>query len=134
MTATIVSTVLAAFLASFVEVVEASTIVLAVGLTRGWRPAVIGTGVGLLLLLILVLVFGPLLALIPIWFCRGAVPYVTSSGSGGKANNGPERRQSPANTYCPTGRHQPKSNGLIRLCHALAAQGNTALDRGDRAA
>ena len=66
MTATIISTVTAAFLASFVEVVEAFTIVLAVGLTRGWRPAFIGTGLGLLLLVVLVLIFGPLLTLIPI--------------------------------------------------------------------
>ena len=66
MTATIISTITAAFLASFVEVVEAFTIVLAVGLTRGWRPAFIGTGLGLLLLVVLVLIFGPLLALIPI--------------------------------------------------------------------
>lgn len=66
MTATIVSSVTAAFLASFVEMVEAFTIVLAVGLTRGWRPALIGTGLGLVLLALLVLIFGPLLALIPI--------------------------------------------------------------------
>ena len=39
MTATILFTISAAFLASFVEVVEAFTIALAVGLTRGWRPA-----------------------------------------------------------------------------------------------
>ncbi len=62
----IYSTVLAAFLASVVEVVEAFTIVLAVGLTRGWRPAFIGTGLAIVLLVVLVLVFGPLLALIPI--------------------------------------------------------------------
>ncbi|MDB5540789.1 MAG: hypothetical protein JWQ89_2516 [Devosia sp.] len=66
MTATIFSTVTAAFLASFVEVVEAFTIVLAVGLTRGWRPAFVGAGLALLLLAALVLVFGPLFALIPI--------------------------------------------------------------------
>ncbi|NQW13799.1 MAG: hypothetical protein HQ479_06020, partial [Rhodobacter sp.] len=35
--------ILAAFLASVVEVVEAFTIVLAVGTTRGWRPAILGT-------------------------------------------------------------------------------------------
>ena len=62
----ILSTVLAAFLASFVEVVEAFTIVLAVGLTRGWRPALLGAGLALLLLAALVLAFGPLLAAIPI--------------------------------------------------------------------
>jgi uncharacterized membrane protein len=65
-TATVISTVVAAFLASFVEVVEAFTIVLAVALTRGLRPALVGSGLGLLLLLALVLIFGPLLALIPI--------------------------------------------------------------------
>ena len=32
-----------AFLASLVEVVEAFTIVLAVGTLRGWRPAALGT-------------------------------------------------------------------------------------------
>ncbi|MEO5806520.1 COG4280 domain-containing protein [Devosia sp.] len=63
---TILSTVTAAFLASVVEVVEAFTIILAVGLTRGWRPAFIGSGLALGLLLVLVLVFGPLLTLVPI--------------------------------------------------------------------
>lgn len=62
----IFSTVLAAFLASFVEVVEAFTIILAVGLTRGWRPALIGAGLALLVLAALVLAFGPLIAAIPI--------------------------------------------------------------------
>jgi uncharacterized membrane protein len=66
MTPTIVATVTTAFLASFVEVVEAFTIVLAVGLTRGWRPAFAGTGLAVALLAALVAVFGPLLALIPI--------------------------------------------------------------------
>lgn len=73
MTATIFSTVTAAFLASFVEVVEAFTIVLAVSLTRGWRPAVVGAGLALLLLIALVLVFGPLLALIPIAYVQFVV-------------------------------------------------------------
>lgn len=73
MTATIISTMTAAFLASFVEVVEAFTIVLAVGLTRGWRPALLGTGLGILLLAALVLIFGPLLALIPIHIVQYAV-------------------------------------------------------------
>ncbi|MDB5528421.1 MAG: hypothetical protein JWR51_1524 [Devosia sp.] len=73
MTATVFSTVTAAFLASFVEVVEAFTIVLAVGLTRGWRPAFIGTGLALLVLIALVLVFGPLLALIPIAYVQFVV-------------------------------------------------------------
>ena len=62
----ILSTVTAAFLASFVEVVEAFTIVLAVGMTRGWRPALTGAALALALLAALVLAFGPLLALVPI--------------------------------------------------------------------
>jgi len=60
------ATIAAAFLASLVEFVEALTIVLAVGIERGWRPALIGVGAGLALLAILVLTFGPLLALVPI--------------------------------------------------------------------
>ncbi len=62
----ITSTMTASFLGSFVEVVEAFTIILAVGVTQSWRPAFIGTGLALFVLAVLVLVFGPLLALIPI--------------------------------------------------------------------
>ena len=58
---TIVSTVSASFLASFVEVVEAFTIVLAVGVSRSWRPAFAGVALGLAVLGALVLVLGPLL-------------------------------------------------------------------------
>ncbi|MER9657481.1 COG4280 domain-containing protein [Mesorhizobium sp. M0152] len=64
--APLVSTVSAAFLGSFVEVVEAFTIVLAVGLTRGWRPALTGAALALAALAAFVLAFGPLLALVPI--------------------------------------------------------------------
>ncbi len=67
------STITAAFLASFVEVVEAFTIVLAVGITRSWRPALIGSALALALLVILVLIFGPLFALIPIHVLQFAV-------------------------------------------------------------
>jgi uncharacterized membrane protein len=56
----------AAFLASFVEVVEAFTIVLAVGTFQGWRPALLGTFAGLGLLAVLVIALGPLLDRIPI--------------------------------------------------------------------
>lgn len=55
-------TVLAAFLTSLVEFVEALTIVLAVGAVRGWRPAMAGTLAAAGLLAVLVLVFGPHLA------------------------------------------------------------------------
>ena len=67
------STVTASFLASFVEVVEAFTIVLAVGVTRSWRPALTGAALALILLAALVLVFGPLLALVPIATLQFAV-------------------------------------------------------------
>src|SRR5262249_17258004 len=63
---TIASTVTASFLGSFVEVVEAFTIILAVGVTRSWRPAFIGTGLALIVLAVLVLALGPLLGLIPL--------------------------------------------------------------------
>jgi uncharacterized membrane protein len=51
----------AAFLGSSVESVEALTIVLAVGLTRGWRAPLYGTIAALLLLAVLVIVFGQLI-------------------------------------------------------------------------
>jgi uncharacterized membrane protein len=70
---TIISTVTAAFLASFVEVVEAFTIVLAVALTRSWRPALIGTGLALVVLAAIVIVLGPVLGLIPIHVLQFAV-------------------------------------------------------------
>jgi Ca2+/H+ antiporter, TMEM165/GDT1 family len=53
--------VTAVFLASAVEMVEALTIVLAVGVTRGWRSAVEGVVVALVTLAALVAVFGPAL-------------------------------------------------------------------------
>ena len=58
--------VTAAFLASLVEVVEAFTIVLAVAMLRGWRPAALGTIAGLGTLAGIVLVLGPLLDRVPV--------------------------------------------------------------------
>lgn len=66
----IVSALLAAFLASLVEVVEAFTIVLAAALTQGWRPAAAGTVLALLVLAVLVAVLGPLLDLVPLGFLQ----------------------------------------------------------------
>lgn len=60
----------AAFAASVVEVVEAFTIVLAVGTLRGWRPAVVGTSAALGVLAILVLTLGPLLDRVPLHFLQ----------------------------------------------------------------
>ena len=56
----------AAFLASLVEVVEAFTIVLAVGTVRGWRPALTGAAAALAVLAALVLSLGPLLEQVPL--------------------------------------------------------------------
>jgi Ca2+/H+ antiporter, TMEM165/GDT1 family len=55
-----------AFVASLVEVVEAFTIIVAVGTLHGWRPAVIGTFVALVVLGFLVLLLGPLVDLVPL--------------------------------------------------------------------
>jgi len=56
----------AAFIASLVEVVEAFTIVLAVGTLRGWRPAVFGTFAALGVLGLLIVGLGPLLDRVPL--------------------------------------------------------------------
>jgi uncharacterized membrane protein len=58
--------VLSAFLASGVEMVEALTIVLAAGVTRGWRSALAGLGAATLVLAVLVAALGPALTRIPI--------------------------------------------------------------------
>ncbi len=58
--------VLAAFAASAVEAVEALTIVLAVGLTRGWRATAAGVAGALVLLAAIVAVLGPALTSLPI--------------------------------------------------------------------
>ncbi|KKM72683.1 hypothetical protein LCGC14_1418040 [marine sediment metagenome] len=60
----------ATFLASIVEVVEAFTIVLAVGTTRGWKPAIAGTAAALGLLGLVVLILGPTLQYIPIRYLQ----------------------------------------------------------------
>jgi len=65
-----VAAALPAFLASLVEFVEALTIVLAVGVTRGWRPALSGTLAAVVFLAALVLAFGPLLGHVPIGVLR----------------------------------------------------------------
>jgi uncharacterized membrane protein len=59
-------TVVAAFLASLVEFVEALTVVLAVGVVRGWRGAVMGSGTALLLLLTIIATVGQALTPIPL--------------------------------------------------------------------
>lgn len=58
--------VLASFLASSVEGVEALTIVLAAGVARGWRSSLIGVAVALVALAAITAVLGPALTRIPI--------------------------------------------------------------------
>ena len=58
--------VLSAFLASAVEMVEALTIVVAIGVSRGWRPALTGVAAATAALAVVVAALGPALTLIPI--------------------------------------------------------------------
>ena len=58
--------VASAFLASAVEFVEALTIVLAAGLTRGWRSSLTGLAAATVVLAAIVATLGPTLRLIPI--------------------------------------------------------------------
>ena len=60
------STIVSAFLASSVEAVEALTVVLAVGVVRGWRSALLGTLAALCVLVALVAIFGRALGQVPI--------------------------------------------------------------------
>jgi len=64
---------IAAFLASGVEFIEALTVVLAVGAVRGWRGALIGSGAALALLLAIVAIAGPALTRIPLHWVQLAV-------------------------------------------------------------
>ena len=63
---TIAPAALAAFLASMVEFIEALTIVLAVGVTRGWKPSLLGAAAALATLVALVAAPGISLATIPL--------------------------------------------------------------------
>jgi len=57
---------LTTFAASAVEAVEALTIVLAVGVVRGWRSTLVGVGAATVVLAAIVAILGPALRLIPI--------------------------------------------------------------------
>jgi uncharacterized membrane protein len=67
---------LATFLASAVEAVEALTIVLAVGIVRGWRSTLVGVGAASLVLAALVAGLGPALSHIPIETLRLVVGFL----------------------------------------------------------
>jgi uncharacterized membrane protein len=66
MSAGLAVTLVAAFVASAVEMVEALTIVLAVGITREWRSTIIGAVGAALALAVVCGALGPALTLIPI--------------------------------------------------------------------
>ena len=57
---------IASFLASLVECVEALTVVLAVGATRGWRAALLGVAAALAILTLIILVLGRALTRVPL--------------------------------------------------------------------
>jgi uncharacterized membrane protein len=61
------------FLACAVEAVEAVTIVLAVGTTRGWRSALAGTAAAVVVLAVIVVALGPALTALPIGALRVAI-------------------------------------------------------------
>ena len=66
----------AAFLACAVEMVEALTIVLAVGITRGWRSVRLGVAAALVMLALVVALLGPALALLPLRALRLMVGFL----------------------------------------------------------
>jgi len=70
MTGGTVLLLLAVFLACVVEMVEAATIVLAIGVTRGWRGALLGVAAGLGALTVFVAILGPALTVIPLGALR----------------------------------------------------------------
>lgn len=67
------TTVGAAFLASAVEIVEAFTIVLAVSVVRGWKPALLGTLTAIAVLVTVTAAFGPMLSRAPLPGLRLAI-------------------------------------------------------------
>jgi uncharacterized membrane protein len=60
------TSIIASFLASLVECVEALTVVLAVGSVRGWRSALAGSATAIAILLIIITALGTALAHIPL--------------------------------------------------------------------
>ena len=70
MSTSIALVVLGAFLASAVEMVEALTIVLGVGIVRGWRSTLIGAGAAVAALAVIVAALGPALRYVPLGSLR----------------------------------------------------------------
>lgn len=70
MSATSAALFVAVFLACIVEAVEALTILLAAGTSRGWRSAWIGAGAAAVVLAVVVAILGPAISAIPIDYLR----------------------------------------------------------------
>ena len=70
MTVDLIGLIAATFVASLVEAVEAATIVVALGTTRGWRSVLRATGLALLVLIVIAAVLGPTVALLPLQWLR----------------------------------------------------------------
>jgi uncharacterized membrane protein len=64
------TSVVASFLASLVECVEALTVILAVGSVRGWRSALIGSASAIAVLLVIIATLGTALTHIPLHFLQ----------------------------------------------------------------
>src|ERR1035437_8238743 len=73
MSATEFGLALSVFLACAVEAVEALTIVLAMGVTRGWRSALYGVGAAVVALAVVIAALGPALTSLPIGVLRVVV-------------------------------------------------------------
>jgi len=58
--------VLSVFLACCVEAVEALTVILATGVTRGWRASLYGAGIGVAALAVIVAILGPAVTQVPL--------------------------------------------------------------------
>jgi len=65
--------VLSVFLACCVEAVEALTVILATGVTRGWRASLCGAGAGVAALAVIVAVLGPAVTQVPLIALRVVV-------------------------------------------------------------
>jgi len=89
--------VVTVFVACAVEAVEALTIVLAVGIVRGWRSTLIGVAAASLVLLAVVAVLGPALRVIPI----SALRVVVTLASAGPTRTRAPARSAPRSTASP---------------------------------
>jgi uncharacterized membrane protein len=103
---------LTTFLASSVEAIEMVTIVVGVGVTRGWRSTLLGAATGLALLVVIVAALGAALTAIPIgplrvlvgallllfglqWFRKG-ITRVAAHGLAGYRGHEPQEERGPS--------------------------------------